>query len=479
MSELPPLPPGFVLQEGNSNAAPPPPPGFVMQGGSDEAAPESFHRSLLLPVGKDLTTGEIQPALPRLITGIPDAVAGIPGAIANLPSAAKNAVVGAYNGIVSGVTAPGDAMSGRLPVFGPDGNVSDEAIQRGFDFASIASPVNPGVRAGDTAFATFTHSTPKAPTAEVLKEAADKGYKAAREMGVEYSSQSVADMAKRTQATLEADGFSDVTAPKTFATLQKLQNPPENSVATLSNVDAARRSFGKIGQDFANPTDRAAGKRARGDVDVFLVEPPEGAVLAGDGVQASRTIADARGNIAASKRSDTLTGIERSAELRAAASNSGANAANAIRQRTASLLENPKRLSGFNDAETALIERVARGDAPTNLSRALGNFLGGGGGLGATASTALTGAGAVLATGNPYAGAAGLAAPVAGVAGKAISEALTRRALSAADEAVRMRSPLYQQMAKGSVPVASSAGANEAVIKALILANQRNGGGGW
>lgn len=457
MSDLPPLPPGFVLQSTQDKAAPPPPPeGFVMSG-----QPAVERQPTIIPLARNPQTGEVEWTLPKAITAIPGIAKGI------------------YDSAVSGVTAPGDAYAGRLPVFGPDGNVSDEAIRRGLDFAGIASPINPGVRSGETALATVSRGAPKAPTAEALKEAADKGYKAAREMGVEYSSQSVADMARRTQAALEADGFSDVTAPKTFATLQKLQSPPEDSIATLSNVDAARRSFGKIGQDFANPSDRAAGKRARGDVDVFLVEPPEGAVLAGDGLQASRTISNARGNIAASKRSDTLTGIERSAELRAAASNSGANTANAIRQRIASLLENPKRLSGFNDAETALVEKVARGDLPTNASRAIGNFLGGGGGLGATASTALTGAGAVLATGNPYAGAAGLAAPLAGVAGKAISEALTRRALSSADEAVRMRSPLYRQMAEQGASVPSNAASHEAVIKALILANQGSGGGGW
>jgi hypothetical protein len=418
-------------------------------------ASDPLQRSYIIPMARNTATGQNEWALPKVITGIPDLAKGI------------------YEGIAGGVMAPGDALNGNLEVMGPDGHVTPEAIGRSADLAGLISPINPAVRAGEKVIAgagnTFKKPHVDPPSAESLKEAADNGYKAAREMGVEYSSQSVADMAKRTGAALEADGFSDVTAPKTFATLQRLSEPPPNSVATLSNVDAARRSFNKIGQDFANPTDRAAGKRVRGELDEFLMGPPEGAVVSGQADEAARTIANARGNLAASKRSDSLLRIQDAAELRAAASNSGANTANAIRQRIAALVENPKRLSGFNDVERALIEKIARGDGPTNLTRAAGNYLGGGGGLGAAASTALAGGGAVLATGNPAMGAVGLAAPVVGAASKAVSEYLTKKALSKADSVVRMRSPLYEQMLKDAPTAAQLPRGVEAVIRALIL----------
>src|SRR5438270_622998 len=38
----------------------------------------------------------------------------------------------------SGITAPGDALSGKMPVFGSDGHVTDEAVERAADLAGIA-----------------------------------------------------------------------------------------------------------------------------------------------------------------------------------------------------------------------------------------------------------------------------------------------------------------------------------------------------
>ncbi len=44
--------------------------------------------------------------------------------------------------------APGDAMSGSLQIMGPDGRVSQEAIERGAEFAGVFGPVSPAMGTG-------------------------------------------------------------------------------------------------------------------------------------------------------------------------------------------------------------------------------------------------------------------------------------------------------------------------------------------
>lgn len=363
---------------------------------------------------------------------------------------------------------PGDAMAGKVDP------TSEEGIGRAAEFASVFSPMTPAVRAGEGMLAApnLKKARVEPPSASQLKAAGDAGYEAARNMDVTYSSQAVADMAQQVRANLESRGIIPEVAPKTFAILDKLQSPPEGSVATISGVEAARRAFGHVGQDFSNLTDRGAGKFARGAVDDFLTRPPANGVLAGGeraAEKAARTIANARGNIAASKRSGSLTGIGETAELRAAAANSGANTGNAIRSRVASLVTNPKQLSGFTDAERAQLEAIVRGTLPQNITRAAGNLLGGGGGLGSAVSSAVTGTGAAVVSGNPVMAAAGLAAPVAGAVSKQVSNNLTRKALEAADAATRKRSPLYQQMVRDAPMVPRRPAKDAANLRMLLL----------
>ena len=94
--------------------------------------------------------------------------------------------------------------------------------------------------------------------------------------------------------------------------------------------------------------------------------------------------------------------------MQAASANSGHNLENALRQRMRSVLTSPKLSRGLNSDERSAIEGFVRGGPVTNVVRHIGNYLGGGGGLGHLITT---GAGAAVA-GVPGA----IAAPAAGLA---------------------------------------------------------------
>lgn len=381
---------------------------------------------------------------------------------------------------------PGEVYSGKEQVFGPDGEVRPEMIGRSLEFASTFGPATPGINSGDYIIpgekTSFQKVAPPAPTAEALRGAAKQGYDDAAALGVEYSPQAVKDLAAQIGVNLDQEGLIGKVAPKTRSILDDLANPPADAVsAPLSGVEAARRSFGKVGQDYANPPEQLASGVVRDALDKFMRNPPEDSVLAGDASLAAQLQREADKNYAAFKRSSSLADLERAAEIRAESVNSGQNTANAIRQRIASLLLNPKQAGRFNDEELALLREVSGGTPTANATRFIGNLMGGGGGMGAVVSGGVAGAAAGGAAGDALTGVAvGAGVPAVGIGMKKISEYLTRKALDEADTATRMRSPLYQKLLEDAPSEVTRKSGTEALIRLLMATESgRNAGGGW
>lgn len=377
---------------------------------------------------------------------------------------------GILGSITSGATLPGDVYTGKVDP------LSQEGIQRAAQLATIATPVNPAVRAGEAWLpgpaGVGRPGTVAAPTADQLYAAASSGYDKARGMGVVYTSRSVSNVAAAARTNLEQDGIIAELAPKTFSIVSKLENPPPNSTAPFTGVEAARRALGNAAQDYTNPTEAMAARRVISALDDFVTNPDPANVVAGPAADVAATVKDARGNYAAASRSDKLQGIENAADLRAAAANSGQNGDNAIRSRVASLLLNPKQLSGFSADEQALLREVAEGSASRNVLRFVGNLLGGGGGWGSVATGVAGAVGGEQVGGLPGL-IAGAAIPAVGVAAKQAANAATRRSLNAADAAVRSRSPLYNQMTSLTPPtIVPNPALRSAMARALLSAGQ-------
>ncbi len=394
---------------------------------------------------------------------------------------------GILGAVKQAFTVGGRAAAGEIPMWGPDGHTSPELIGEGLNFVSVFNPVNPAIRAGDKVIPgvsrSFRQREVKAPTAQALTEAAESGYEALRGLDARYTSQSISDMAMNLEQNLFSQGINGKTAPKTISTLRELQTPGRDTFATSSDVETIRRTFGKIGEDYQNPTDQGAAKRVRGAIDSFLASPPDRSVVPGAekaADQAGRVASNARGNYAAAKRAGRLDKLEESAADRAGASNSGRNTGNAIRQRAADVLKNIKLASGFTKDELDAIRTVARGTAGQNVTRFVGNLLGGGGGLGQAATAIMTGTSAATMSGNPAMAAVGIIPAVVGSGSKAASNFMTERAWKAVNEATRKRSPLYKQMQKEAGKEAVMPTVTPALLR-LMLASKTNsnGGGGW
>jgi hypothetical protein len=358
-----------------------------------------------------------------------------------------------------------------------DGNVdplSDRGIATAWGIAGLANPVNPGVRSGDRAIPGVARAmerrAPAPPTRQRLRSVADTQYKAARAADGDFPADAVANMAALTQRNLDADGIIGELAPKTHSILGKLQAVPAsgNPVVTISGLEAARRSLSKgPGRAFDNPTDREAARSAIQSIDDFLNMARRGETVPGPTAAAIDTLTTARANYAASQRSKTLEGITEAATRRAAVSNTGQNVDNSLRGRVASALDRPKVIGGFDDAERAALETVARGTPVRNATRFVGNALAGGGGAGMTA-LGLGGGAAGAAAGGTVGAVVGAALPVVGLGARQLANTMTDRALMKVAEQTRMRSPLYQQMQRDT-PMTVVSPEKRALIMRMLM----------
>ncbi len=388
---------------------------------------------------------------------------------------------GLYQSVLDLPSLPGRALrsAGDLQ---RTGDVYDPAPV--IEAAGLATPLSPGIAAGERAIpgvAKSLEARPITPTAQELQGAGGAGFDTAREMGVTYHAKAVNDMASKVRSDLEKRGIFEEDAPGTFAKLQRLQTAPEGSFATFENLHSARKSLGRLAGDYARTNeDRLAATSAIKELDSFLEKPAAENVLAGPAAALSPVFKDAKGNIAAAERSNDITGaLDRAytgildrAELRAGSTASGRNLDNTIRQRVERILASPKEIRGFSEPEIVALEQIDKGGTVKNTARNIGNYLGGGGGLGAlAASTTAAGFGAAGA-GVPGAVAGALVGPGIGIAARQTANQMSKREILALDEMIRQRSPLFLERQATAPMEGMSAKGKAAVLRGLLLEDQ-------
>ena len=337
--------------------------------------------------------------------------------------------------------------------------------------AAMISPMSPASRGVKAAEAVV-------PTTDELKKAASSGYDAARDMGVTYSSDAVKQMADSIENSLTQEGRISELNPETFSLLKKLQDPPDGSFVTLDALQALRKRFG----DVAGSPDRAksaAASIAIGKLDDFLESGGVGSqagALAGPTTsqgtspaeQAAAILKNARGNSAAAFRANDVADLEDTANMRASANNSGRNLGNSIRQRLASLLSSEGGTRGYSPEEVDAMRQIVDGTTATNTLRSVSNKLGAGGGLGQTFLAGMGGAAGYHF--GPEAAAAGAMLPMAvGSSARSLGNSLTEKQLTAVQDLIRQRSPLYADRLANPGTVASSPMAADAARRAALV----------
>ncbi|RTL52895.1 MAG: hypothetical protein EKK40_07030 [Bradyrhizobiaceae bacterium] len=313
------------------------------------------------------------------------------------------------------------------------------------------------------------------PTIAELDAAAAKGFNSPKVEKLAIKPKVISDFSLDTKLALNEAGIDENLAPKTFGILGNLDKVPESSIVTGKNINSLRRMFGNAAKS-PDPTERLAASRAIESLDGLLPSISKEDVISGYRKAVPKILEEARANYSAARHAETIDNQTIQAELRAAASNSGQNVANTVRQRMADILKpgNQKQQRGFTPEELAQMETIVRGTPAQNAIRYAGNALGGGGGLGTAVSAGI---------GAAAAGPMGAALPAMGWAMKSLSNKLTLKQAEKLSEMVRSRAPLASSVRKFEESASSLASArnarniSSAVIAARNLSNNLRSGG--
>lgn len=370
---------------------------------------------------------------------IVDTAAKIAGGTAAFAPIASTAIGARALGL-AGDSLPAQIAAGTASGAGID---AADALTRGEDpltgaasgalFGGAGPVVGRGIgKVVEGAQSLMGNKPPALPTSDALKDAYRAAINHPEVQAVQIKPEAVSDLATKMENDLLKQGFRARPGQggPVFDTIDELKNAP--GPVSVQDIDSVRKALGQVGKGIPTP-DSAAARAVTAHLDDFLPNLRPSDVLAGDATKAASIMDEARGNYAAAKRSDTLQGKIDAAELQAASANSGANLENALRQRVKDILNSPKLRAGFSDEEKLMMQRIVRGSAPANIIRAVGNLLGGGGGLGAI----VTGGAGMMATGSP----AAFIAPLAGAAVKKIGNRMTEAQLAKLDEMIRLRAP--------------------------------------
>lgn len=387
--------------------------------------------------------------------------------------------------LYSAVTLPGDVVAGSAHVPGsPDAQSIPGAVPFGSpdssgdriaDLAMTVAPVSPAMRARTLTGALRTDSLP-GPTPEALAARSDDLYTQARNLGVELPASNLSGFADKVASKLFNDhGITPEQAPNTYKTLDRLRDAPPDATVTVPNLDAIRQNFGATAGNF-NPSaaqDQFAALLAKRHLADHVAALTDEDAIRGPASQLAAITQEANGNYSALKTDEAIGDSLQKAEFQTAATHSGRNLDNKTRQSFVKFLTNDKIGAGLRQPELDAAESIVRGSKSADVARGVGNFLGGGGGLGML-HAAGSGAAAGFAAAGPVGAAVGaVGAPATGYILKKLADASTMGKVDALREMVRARSPLGQSMpdsVAGTVSPSKSLLARDAVTQALMAA---------
>lgn len=385
-----------------------------------------------------------------------------------------------------GITSPGDVTRGSLPITGPTGGINPELTNRALDFAQSVSLTNPASMAGERGFGPPVRTgPPQVPSATMLKQAANDQYDQIRGGGPDILSQAITDRARQASTDLSRK-FDRESAPNVFSTLDAMLDP-QSSWTSMTSLMARRDRLGELAGK--GGTEGEAARQALAQVDHMIstqLDPSNTrmgyggpwAPLAPGEVAPAMARADA--NWGAAQRANTLSGELDTARTGFIEKGEGRRGNFDLYSRRAAekVLETDKEVKSLSPAERAALDYVNVGNwlrnkasdigtsfGQSGLSKAVSFLRGGiGGGVLGALWNGLTPETGLLA------GATAVAAPWVGKVARSVADSGARSAISAADELMRTRSPMYQEyMASRGSPLFSREQAIQSILQPGLL----------
>lgn len=342
------------------------------------------------------------------------------GARENNPNAARAGQVAGIAAQLAATPAAAVATPARSALYGGAMSGGATAIDTRGDPLATARDTLAGAAAGYGVSRATGGQAPRAerPPAmsnEELRSAADAAYTKADNAGVIFGPSGIRQLGKDVKTDLADFGYHPQMQPKIAPILKEIDRLSNGNV-TLKGVEVLRRMAGNA-RTSIDASERSLGGKIVEKIDDWVANAKPGQAITGDAAEGAAALQEARGLWQRVKKSEMVDDALERAERRAASTGSGGNADNATRQNIRGILDNPKKVRGFSEAEREAMEKVVRGTPGQNIARLLGKLSPSGNGL----MMALQ-AGAAGASGGMS-----LPAAAVGMGAKKIADSLTGR----------------------------------------------------
>lgn len=253
------------------------------------------------------------------------------------------------------------------------------------------------------------------PALDELQTAKTAAYRAADQAGVVYTPKSYTQFVDDVATSATADNLSPTRHPKAYSFIQDLSVRHPNGLS-LTELDQLRQEVRRDLLAGSDGGEKHFGQMIINKIDEFIEGANQNDMIAGSANQGADLITNARELNKRFRKAELIENALDSAELRTAATGSGGNINNAIRQRLAALIDPKSRtFKSFTADEREAIRSVVDQGRVEGLLRLIGKLSPSGNGLMAAGSIVSTAANPMFA-----------AAPLAGMAAKGAADGITR-----------------------------------------------------
>ena len=275
------------------------------------------------------------------------------------------------------------------------------------------------------------------PSKEAIKDSATASYKAIEKARFTVKPNVLDDAISNIKADLDADLIPEISAPRTFLALNKLQK----AGGDINQIMGIRQSLGAIKP--SEGTDFAAASHAIDAIDGFLEGITPQQILTKDKNVDPQYVVEllnhARSSWRAYKKLDQVDRAMLYAQHRAASTGTGANLQNTMRQEIRKILDSDTKSRGYSEQAKRQMEEIVEGTRASNIARFIGKFAPSG------PVSAWTSIMAGLEAGPGVGTAVGVGATLA----RKLGSYLTRKQIQELANVIRGESPLSRAAIKG------------------------------
>jgi len=309
--------------------------------------------------------GAFSEANPELALG-----AEIAGAVAGPVGLARQGmtVVGRGSTVLGrmGRTAIEGGMYGGAQGFGSGEGAAERVRLMGWGFGLGAGAGAALSKAGDTVGGMLERRALRraAPELDQLREARDVAYAAVREAGEAYSPKQLGQLADNLDAALRRGRANPIRHPAAISMADDIKVAIKgNEPVDLTSVDQIRQQVFRDVASRADGGEAYLGREMMDVLDDFIEEVGDAPTM--------RAAREAHRRV---KATEAITEAFDAADLSAAASGTGGNINNSVRQRIAAILKNKKKLRGFRPEEVQAMRDIVKRRPTDNALRLIGRM---------------------------------------------------------------------------------------------------------